>query len=662
MAVAVRSFTSTTYASRTNTTLAAPSGLADNDILLAGIFVGKSGTAPSVAAPSGFTALTGSPTSVTDAYGFNGKLNVFWKRAASESGSYTFSHSSASSQGLLLAISGAVTSGSPIDASSNNTGLGQTSTATGVTTTVPNDLLLYIAHDWEGAGALSPPSGFTEIFDSLIYSARMSQATAGASGSKTQTNGNLYGEPWAAWLIAIKPPSAAVSVNITGASVSALAGTVTTKVDDSVSLTGASASAIAGTTAPQVSSLVTGASATATAGGVSTQTSDSTSLTGAAATASAGTVAPQISDSTAISGAAASVLAGAASTQTSDSVSLTGASCAATAGSAVSAVSNPETGAAAQAIAGGESIELKTQPSGAFAQGLAGTVSTTGGTGTTVNLSGASAAALAGSVGASDQVSLAGAAAAGLAGNPGEDIGASATGAACAAIAGGLQAAMAAIATGAMAAALAGTITTGVMMPIDGAQATALAGTPAIVSSSALDITGAACQAVAGNVTAKIVVTQLNPNYIARGGARQRVAIGLPRSRVAVGARRNRVIVGISNAMAQTNNLIPPIDEIVEEETVTFDYGILLAAGVVLTGAPTLTCDVYSGTDPAPSSRLLGAAAFVASPNSGASNAAVAQLVGTMVAGVTYRLQCVCATSDGQNLSLWNHLSCQAPD
>lgn len=229
MAVAVRSFTSTTYASRTNTTLTAPSGLADNDILLAAVFVGVSGTAPSVAAPSGFTALPGSPTSVTDVYGFNGKLNVFWKRAASESGSYTFSHSSASSQGLLLAISGAVTSGSPIDASSNNTGVGNTSTATGVTTTVPNDLLLYIAHDWEGVGALSPPSGFTEIFDSLIYSARMSQATAGASGSKTQTNGNLYDEPWAAWLVAVKPAAGGTAYTLTAAlGTFALSGNATT--------------------------------------------------------------------------------------------------------------------------------------------------------------------------------------------------------------------------------------------------------------------------------------------------------------------------------------------------------------------------------------------------------------------------------------------------
>lgn len=662
MAVAVRSKTSTTYASRTNTTLAAPSGLADNDILLAGIFVGASGTAPSVAAPSGFTALSGSPTSVTDVYGFQGKFNLFWKRAASESGSYTFSHSSASSQGLLLAISGAVTSGSPIDASSNNTGVGNTSTATGVTTTVPNDLLLYIAHDWEGLGALSPPSGFTEIFDSLIYSARMSQATAGASGSKTQTNGNLYDEPWAAWLIAIKPPSADVSVNITGASVSALAGTATTKVDDSVSITGASASALAGTTVPKVSSLVTGAAATASAGGVTIQVSDSVSLTGAAATASAGAVATQVDDSSAISGASASALAGTAAAQTSDSVLLTGASCSASAGAVAPSIWDQVAGAAAQALAGGGSVALLAQPSGAVVQGLAGQVSTTGGTGSTVNISGASVAALAGAAGSSEQVSLAGAAAAGLAGDLGEAVGTSPAGAACAALAGGLQATVAAIVTGAMAAALAGVVAAGVLSYPTGASAAALAGGVGIASSSSIGVSGAEALAIAGNVSTRIVVTQLNPNYIARGAPRRMVATGFPRGRIARGAPRNRIVARTGNAMSQTNNLTPPIDASVEEETVTFDYGVAIKPGVTLTGTPTITCEVYGGTDPDPASRIIGPWTMGASPNTGAPDAAIYQVFGQMLAGATYRLQCVCTTSDGQTLSLWTHLGCEQPD
>lgn len=217
MAVAYRSQTSTTYASRTNTVLTAPSGLANDDILLAAVFVGANSTAPAVTAPAGFTALTGSPTSRSDSGGFNGRLNLFWKRAASESGSYTFSHSSASSQGLLLAYSGCVTFGSPIDASSNNVGDGATATATGITTTAANDLLVWISHDWEGTGALNPPSGFSERLDSLLYAADATQASAGASGNKTQTNANGVGGVWAAWLVALKPATGGGGSTLTAA-------------------------------------------------------------------------------------------------------------------------------------------------------------------------------------------------------------------------------------------------------------------------------------------------------------------------------------------------------------------------------------------------------------------------------------------------------------
>lgn len=206
-----RSLTSVTYASRTNTVLTAPAGLANNDILLAAIFTGVNPTAPTPTPPAGFTAID-TPTSVFDDGGFNGKLSLFWKRAASESGSYTFTHSTCSAQGVLIAVSGAITSGSPVDVFSKNsvtfpnTAQSKTTIALSVTTALANDLLFFIAHDWEGTGALSPPSGMTERFDSLIYAADVLQAAAGASGNKTQTNANTSNDnvPWAAYLVAIK--------------------------------------------------------------------------------------------------------------------------------------------------------------------------------------------------------------------------------------------------------------------------------------------------------------------------------------------------------------------------------------------------------------------------------------------------------------------------
>lgn len=154
----------------------------------------------------------------------------------------------------------------------------------------------------------------------------------------------------------------------------------------------------------------------------------------------------------------------------------------------------------------------------------------------------------------------------------------------------------------------------------------------------------------------------LNPNYIGVGAPRVMVSLGEPRQLVGLGLSRNRTVLGITNQVSQTNQLLPPIDATVEIETVTFDFGLILVAGVTVTGISSVTCEVVSGTDSNPASRLVGGAAIVASPNSGGANQAVAQLVGTMLGGVTYRLQCVVTSSDGQTISLWNHITCQTPN
>ena len=115
--------------------------------------------------------------------------------------------------------------------------------------------------------------------------------------------------------------------------------------------------------------------------------------------------------------------------------------------------------------------------------------------------------------------------------------------------------------------------------------------------------------------------------------------------------------------MSQTNDLQPPIDSTVEIETVTFDFGLILQSGnAILQGTPTVTCNLVSGTDPDPASRLQSDPMIVASPNSGAAASAVSLLVGSMIGGTIYRLQCWCATSDGQTLSLWTHLMCRTPN
>lgn len=106
--------------------------------------------------------------------------------------------------------------------------------------------------------------------------------------------------------------------------------------------------------------------------------------------------------------------------------------------------------------------------------------------------------------------------------------------------------------------------------------------------------------------------------------------------------------------------LKPNIDPTVEEETVTFDFGLALNGNVSIS-VDEILCIAIVGTDASAGSRLIGDPTVVASPTTGGFNQAVLQLVGTMLAGVTYQLQCVVTTSDGQTLSLRVNWTCATP-
>lgn len=141
--------------------------------------------------------------------------------------------------------------------------------------------------------------------------------------------------------------------------------------------------------------------------------------------------------------------------------------------------------------------------------------------------------------------------------------------------------------------------------------------------------------------------------------------IGFDFNFVATGAPRRYVATApmIPGArVAKTNDIGPAIDSVDEQPTVTFDFGPLLAAGASVTSVVAIRCAAYQGVDALASTRLLGPSQLTTSPSTGSGSAAVAQLVGGMVAGVTYRIQCVALTSDGQVLSLWTHLPCVAPN
>jgi len=112
-----------------------------------------------------------------------------------------------SSQGYIAAYSGCVTSGSPVDAFSQvQSNTAAAITLPSITTTQINDMLVMLAHNWTGSGALSPPTGMTERLDIVVYAADEVRAASGATGTRVQTL-TVSNQPSAGFLVALKGAS-----------------------------------------------------------------------------------------------------------------------------------------------------------------------------------------------------------------------------------------------------------------------------------------------------------------------------------------------------------------------------------------------------------------------------------------------------------------------
>ncbi len=86
--------------------------------------------------------------------------------------------------------------------------------------------------------------------------------------------------------------------------------------------------------------------------------------------------------------------------------------------------------------------------------------------------------------------------------------------------------------------------------------------------------------------------------------------------------------------MAQTLDIKDPTESV----SLTFDFSLGLASGVTLSGTPTVTATVHSGTAPSPSAILAGGNSIVGST--------VLVPVTAGIAGVDYEVKVVCSTTD----------------
>lgn len=216
MAISYVSGSNTTYASRTNTTITAPSGIANNDILLASMFTGQgsSGT-PDPTAPAGWTEIGTAQSNRQGAGPFYVEFRIYIKTAASESGDYTFTHSSCSSQGVMACFRGVDTTTPQDVTATTNRGNGVSRTWTGLTTTTANVWIVGFGHDFaDTSNNLTAPTGMTERMEvnALTYLVTELIATASATGDRTHNcnSSNADSERlWETRLIALRSDGAA---------------------------------------------------------------------------------------------------------------------------------------------------------------------------------------------------------------------------------------------------------------------------------------------------------------------------------------------------------------------------------------------------------------------------------------------------------------------
>lgn len=210
MAAAFRSSSNTTYASRTNTTITAPAGITNGDVLIL-LFWGFN--LSSITLPTGFTQLAGSPVNNSGPF----STYMAYKVASGESGNYLVTHGTFSTQGAIVCVSGGETGSAPT--CTFNTGTGATTTALSVTTTTNSALIIYAGTSWAGLSGLEvQPVGTTPLFSQQIddsggtmYVATGVLATAGATGNKSNGNNNGASDPWTGILAKVEAAGAATA-------------------------------------------------------------------------------------------------------------------------------------------------------------------------------------------------------------------------------------------------------------------------------------------------------------------------------------------------------------------------------------------------------------------------------------------------------------------
>lgn len=185
----------------------APASIADGDLLIIWLILILSGGAPPTPTPpTGFTAPAGTWPITGTFSTFQYAQYVWTKVASGESGNYTVSHGSCVNRGIMARITGADTTTPITPNPTQNSGTGATSTFTGLTTSVANELVILLGSDDNDNSNTYSVSGYTlqaTTPGECLLTA--TQVSAGATGNQTMTNNSSTGTPWFGVVLAVQP-------------------------------------------------------------------------------------------------------------------------------------------------------------------------------------------------------------------------------------------------------------------------------------------------------------------------------------------------------------------------------------------------------------------------------------------------------------------------
>jgi len=212
--------TTVPLSTRTNTSVSAPAGVQNGDVIEFDFTFGGS-TSITVTAPGNVDLMGSTVYSASDPWFVIVAKYLTVYNSSTNPGPWTWTHASRSSQAFAKCWVG-VDNTTPQDAAAqtDTSAAGNRpggAVAPSITTVTPGALVTIVRGSWDG-NPISPPAGVTEDYDAqVMWVGHKTQASAGATGTITVADGNSGVSRWGIVMGALRPAGSGQSASLTPA-------------------------------------------------------------------------------------------------------------------------------------------------------------------------------------------------------------------------------------------------------------------------------------------------------------------------------------------------------------------------------------------------------------------------------------------------------------